>query len=362
MSLLWKREVNRDKKMTKTCKNCRHEGKWLNNIRIWIHINPEEHGETCPCKKFEAVHSPLDDQKGDVKGLPNISEKVMKGFMSSMEDVKKGNYIIVEKGKPQKQKGCGKEFRKGGFRDSGFICGEVGGKTGILLCPSCSGNHTRQTKPKKRGDNNQTPATSFSDGDTGQPAEKEPDRATTLSGSDFDLSDISRGTKCFGAWSFKGKDNKHYFGAFPNGFLNWLKKQGWYYGRVCHICSGTLVDSGSYRVDIRPEVKPDLVADGRKDTGIIDETFDVVIIDPPYSLELSKNYGTEKFFGGIDSFTKEAFRIVKNNGLVVTLSYQIPKRIKGCGFIAVWGIYTIPSTSYMRCLTVSKKRAGEKLR
>ncbi|KKK75042.1 hypothetical protein LCGC14_2877680, partial [marine sediment metagenome] len=113
--------------MTKTCKNCGHDGKWLNNIRIWIHINPEEHGETCPCKKFEAVHSPLDDQKGDVKGLPNISEKVMKGFMSSMEDVKKGNYIIVEKGKPQKQKGCGKEFRKGGFRDSGFICGEVGG-------------------------------------------------------------------------------------------------------------------------------------------------------------------------------------------------------------------------------------------
>ncbi len=254
-----------------TCKNCGYDKE----------AHDDHYEETC--KKFEAIHSPLDDQKGDVKGLPNISEKVMKGFMSSMEDVKKGNYIIVEKGKPQKAE-------------------------------------------------------------------------------DFDLSDISRGTKCFGAWSFKGKDNKHYFGAFPNGFLNWLKKQGWYYGRVCHICSGTLVDSGSYRVDIRPEVKPDLVADGRKDTGIIDETFDVVIIDPPYSLELSKNYGTEKFFGGIDSFTKEAFRIVKNNGLVVTLSYQIPKRIKGCGFIAVWGIYTIPSTSYMRCLTVSKKRAGEKLR
>ena len=34
-------------------------------------------------------------------------------------------------------KGCGKEFRKGGFRDSGFICGEVGGKTGIILCDDC---------------------------------------------------------------------------------------------------------------------------------------------------------------------------------------------------------------------------------
>lgn len=42
-------------------------------------------------------------------------------------------------------------------------------------------------------------------------------------------------------------------------------------------------------------------------------------------------------------------------GLVVTLSYQVPKRIKNAEFIAVCGIYTIPSVSYMRCLTVSKK-------
>ncbi len=118
---------------------------------------------------------------------------------------------IIEKGLPQK-KGCGKMFGKVPLK-----CGEdkeVLFPKRTALCPSCSGNHspqdvvnpsnsqrghlegnhTRQTKPKKRGDNNQTPATSFSDGDTGQPAEKEPDRATTLSGSDFDLSEKDKET------------------------------------------------------------------------------------------------------------------------------------------------------------------------
>jgi len=179
-------------------------------------------------------------------------------------------------------------------------------------------------------------------------------KPNTSNNGEHELNEISRGTKCFGAWSFKGNDKQHYYGSFPNGFLSWLKKNNWHYGKVCHLCSGTLIDEGSFKVDIRSEVKPDLVADARN-TGLKNDSFDVVIIDPPYSLELSKNYGTEKYFAGIDAFTKEACRICKKGGLIVTLTYQIPKRIKDCNFIAVWGIYTIPSCSYMRCFTVSRK-------
>lgn len=170
----------------------------------------------------------------------------------------------------------------------------------------------------------------------------------------INMNEISRGTKCFGAWA-RRKGGKHYNGEFPNGFLKWLKEQGWHYGKVCHLCSGTVEDEGSFRVDIKPEVNPDLVADASK-TGLPENKFDVVIIDPPYSAELAeKLYDTKKYFTGIDGFTKEASRICKPSGLVITLSYQVPKRVKGCDFIAVWGIYTIPSVSYMRCLTVSKK-------
>ncbi len=174
------------------------------------------------------------------------------------------------------------------------------------------------------------------------------------------MDDISRGTKCLGAWSHtrdQNGDKKHYNGAFPAGFLKWLKEMSWHYGKVCHLCSGTVEDPDSFRVDINPEVKPDLVSDAAN-TGLPDESFDVTIIDPPYSKELAKNlYDTEKHFKGIDGFTKEASRITKKGGLIVTLSYQVPKRIKNASFIAVWGIYTIPSVGYMRCFTVSRKGA-----
>lgn len=170
----------------------------------------------------------------------------------------------------------------------------------------------------------------------------------------IDMNKISRGTKCFGAWA-RTSNGKHYNGAFPNGFLKWVKNQGWHYGDVCHLCSGTVEDKGSFRVDINPEVIPNLISDATN-TGLPDNKFDVVIIDPPYSAELAdKLYGTKKYFHGIDVFTREAGRICKHGGLIITLSYQIPKRIKNCDFMAVWGIYTIPSVSYMRCFTVSKK-------
>lgn len=163
-----------------------------------------------------------------------------------------------------------------------------------------------------------------------------------------------RTTKCFGAWS-KNKDGTHYDGAYPNGFMNWIKKMGWHEGKICHLCSGPIEDPGSFRVDIKPEVKPDLVADARK-TGLKAKSFDVVMIDPPYSRELAeKLYDTEKYYSSINMFTKEAARICKIGGLVITLSYEIPKRVHNSEFIAVCGIYTTPPIGYMRCLTVSKR-------
>jgi hypothetical protein len=166
------------------------------------------------------------------------------------------------------------------------------------------------------------------------------------------MKNVSRGTKCFGAYA--NNKNGYYFGRFPNGFLSWLKRQEWLYGDRCHLCSGMVEDDGAFRVDIRPETNPDLVADA-SNTELPDNRFDTVVLDPPYSRELAKNYGTEKYYKGINAFTKEAARITKQGGLIITLSYEIPKRIPGCEFIAVWGIYTVPSCSYMRCLTVSRK-------
>jgi hypothetical protein len=114
-------------------------------------------------------------------------------------------------------------------------------------------------------------------------------------------------------------------------------------------------DKDALRVDVRPEVNPTHLEDATK-TSIPSSSCDFVMIDPPYSEQLAHDlYGTRKHYHGINSFTKEAERICSPGGLIVTLSYEIPKRIPGCDFIAVVGVYTMPFCGYMRCFTVSRK-------
>ncbi len=161
---------------------------------------------------------------------------------------------------------------------------------------------------------------------------------------------ISRGTKCLS--SFHGSECP---GAFPRGFMKWIREMGWLKSNRCYLCAGMIKDPGAFKVDIRPEVEPDLVADATN-TGLEPNRFDCVIIDPPYSRELAqKLYKTGEHYHSINEFAKEGARICKPDGHVITLSYEVPRRIKGGDFIAVWGVYIVPTTSYMRCLAVWKK-------
>jgi len=102
-------------------------------------------------------------------------------------------------------------------------------------------------------------------------------------------------------------------------------------------------------------MNPDLIADAAN-TDLPDEEFDAAIIDPPYSKELAqKLYGTGAYWHSINLFVKEAMRIIRVGGTVISLSYEIPKKPKNADILAVWGIYTVPATSNMRCLAVFQK-------
>lgn len=163
---------------------------------------------------------------------------------------------------------------------------------------------------------------------------------------------ISRGTKCFSG--FHGSECE---GAFPKNFLKWVL-ENWPGQKRCHLCSGMVQDNETFKVDIRPEVKPDLVADATK-TGLPSAFFDWVMIDPPYTRELAqKLYKTGEQFHCISDFTKEAARLTKPGGYVLTLSYEVPLTVPGCELVACWGIYTCPLTSFMRCFSVWKKEGA----
>ena len=166
----------------------------------------------------------------------------------------------------------------------------------------------------------------------------------------IDEKGVSRGTKCLGA--YKGVDCK---GAYPSGYLAFLKANCWWGEKRIHLCSGRVKDEG-FKVDIRPEMQPDLVADAR-DTKLPEGSYDCAIIDPPYSAVLAEElYGTGKHYASINQFINEGVRLVRPGGFVVSLSYEIPRLQKGCDMVAVWGIYEVPSVSSMRCMVVFKKK------
>lgn len=170
----------------------------------------------------------------------------------------------------------------------------------------------------------------------------------------WDKDKVFRTTKCF------SPRTNGYAGGFPVGFLKWVQNNGWKGENRCYLCAGKVDDPESIRVDLNPETNPTHLEDARK-TSLKDESFDWIMIDPPYSKELSKKlYGLEKYYSSINQFAKEAERLCKPNGLILTLSYEVPKRIKNCDFIAVCGIYQTISVAHMRCFTVAKKRGKEK--
>lgn len=71
-----------------------------------------------------------------------------------------------------------------------------------------------------------------------------------------------------------------------------------------------------FRVDIKPEVKPDLVCDAHELTKHLKRKFDIILADPPYSNAESWDlYGTPKL--NYNAWTVEATKLLKSKGLLI---------------------------------------------
>ena len=80
-----------------------------------------------------------------------------------------------------------------------------------------------------------------------------------------------------------------------------------------------------YRVDIKPEVKPDLVADAHTFASKMKgRKFDIILADPPYSDEEAKElYGTPKL--KYKKWTSEADKVLRRGGLLIVYhKYVVP--------------------------------------
>ena len=113
-------------------------------------------------------------------------------------------------------------------------------------------------------------------------------------------------------------------GAYPKGFLEWAAR----YIRVprskiLHVCSGGLPLGEGIRVDVRPEMHPDVVADGRA-LPFPDNTFEGCLIDPPYSVENAEQF-YQIDYPRPSQLLMEAGRVVKPCAPVGMLHWLVPQ-------------------------------------
>lgn len=85
-----------------------------------------------------------------------------------------------------------------------------------------------------------------------------------------------------------------YYGGYPAGYLKRIKALFPDRNNVLHLFSGK-VDTVAYpgaTVDINPDNDADFVADAHTLEGVPLHEYDIVLADPPYSVEDCVHYGT----------------------------------------------------------------------
>lgn len=139
-------------------------------------------------------------------------------------------------------------------------------------------------------------------------------------------------------WLPRPRQNK-YKGGFPLHFekkLLDLLKMDYKTDSILHPFGG-MAEYG-IRVDINPNISPDYIMDAHN-LGFTDDSFDLVILDPPYNDDYSaKLYNTSKLKPS--KYIQEAVRVTKPNGFIVHYHYYLAPRPEGTRWYSVIVIIT----------------------
>jgi hypothetical protein len=129
------------------------------------------------------------------------------------------------------------------------------------------------------------------------------------------------------AWFLPRPKPDHYKGGMPLYCEDWIVQLakdilGKDDIRLLNLFCG--MNKHGFRVDIKPEVKPDLICDAHKLTQYLDKEFDVILADPPYSdEEANELYGTPKL--NYKKWSAECDKLLVHGGLfIVYHKYVMP--------------------------------------
>lgn len=157
-----------------------------------------------------------------------------------------------------------------------------------------------------------------------------------------------------------GTPNTHYPGSFPRGLVQMVQRRWWGQKRLW-MFAGVHKDAGQTTVDIKPELKPSVVANCEV-LPFADESFDFVFVDPPYSKEESEALYSLPYCS-IPKVLNEMARVTRAGGYALFLHRLIPLRypifsphFKRLEIVGLVGIATLGGFSNIRALTVWRKR------
>ena len=143
-------------------------------------------------------------------------------------------------------------------------------------------------------------------------------------------------------------------GGYPFGFLEKAYKVLGVtdQDRVLHLCSGSM--RTGIRVDVRPQMKPTVVADCRR-TPFRDESFRWILADPPYGESYAEEmYGVGKHYPGPGQILLEAARLLVPGGRFGLLHFIPPPAMGGLEQVGIWAVSTGAGYA-IRAFTVFEK-------
>ena len=148
-----------------------------------------------------------------------------------------------------------------------------------------------------------------------------------------------------------------YYGGYPAGYLRRVKALFPDKKKVLHLFSG-MIDVSAFpgdRVDINPALNPTYVDDAQSLLDVPLELYDLVLADPPYSIEDAERYQTTMIKR---NKVMKALERLPAGAHVVWLDQVLPMYRKSCfdqeAVIGMW-----KSTNHrFRGITIFKRRSG----
>ncbi len=171
-----------------------------------------------------------------------------------------------------------------------------------------------------------------------------------------------RRTKGAGHPVMFGLPEAEFFGPFPDGGgypTRFLGRAFDILGvteprSVLHVCSGSM--KLGMCVDIRPHLRPSIVADCRR-LPFRDDTFEWIMADPPYSREYAENlYSTGSVYPDPHALMAECLRVLKPGGKLGFMHHIVPKFSRPGRLLKVYTITQGPGYN-VRAWTVMTKDA-----